>query len=138
VSLEYFECGGLIVGGKFKLTARDRQLFEQAASQFADGYVVFRMERARRKRTDAQNKFWHGVVIPLFAEHCGEHVEEMKRTLALELIPVETRKLDGTVIITPGHTSDLDVAQFNDLIKRAQELGASMDIYIPDPNEVPA
>lgn len=136
MSLEFYETAAIVVRGKLKFDGRSRQALDQALGQFAEGAVTVRVERHHAKRTDAQNRFWHGVVIPLFAEHTGESFEEAKRTLALELIPEETRKLDGTIVTTAGHTSDLNVAQFNDLIKRAQELGARYDIYIPDPGEM--
>lgn len=86
------------------------------------------------KRTDRQNKFWHAVVIPAFAEHCGYRNDEMKEALSLALIPKTVRSLDGTEMTVPGHTSELSVKQFNELIERAQQLGAEMDIYIPDPD----
>lgn len=136
--IEFYETSALIVRGKLKLTTHERQGMERGLTQFADGYVTVRVEKAQRKRTDQQNRFWHGIVIPLFADHCGESVVDMKRTLALELIPVEVKRFDGVVVVVPGHTADLNVAEFNDLIKRAQKLGAEMDIYIPDPNEVAA
>lgn len=138
MAIEFFETSACIATGKLKFSARELQRLQQAMTQFPEGFVTLRVERAHRRRTDGQNRFWHGVVIPLFAEHCGESFDEMKRTLALELIPVETKRLDGSIVISPGHTADLTVAQFNDLIARAQKLGAEMDIYIPDPNEVAA
>ena len=136
--IEYYEVPVVITHGKLKLGARERKALDAALSQFADGPGSLRIEKQQRQRTHGQNRFWHGIVIPLFAEHCGEHVREMKDTLALALIPKTIKALDGTETIVPGHTSDLTVPEFNDLIKRAQELGASMDIYVPDPNEVAA
>jgi hypothetical protein len=138
MAIEFTETSARIEHGKLRMSAGEVKNFARAVAQFAAGFVTVRVERAHRRRTDGQNRFWHGVVIPLFAEHCGESFDEMKRTLALELIPQETKRLDGSIVISPGHTADLNVAQFNDLIQRAQKLGAEMDIYIPDPNEVAA
>jgi hypothetical protein len=138
MSLEFYEVEGLIACGRLKFRKESREFLEAALMQFADGYVSVRVERVQRHRTSRQNRFWHGVIIPLFAEHCGYHVDEMKRTLAVELLPVETTRLDGSVVITGGRTSELTVKQFNDLIERAQQLGAEMGIVIPDPNQAVA
>jgi hypothetical protein len=134
---ESFETGGRIVGGK--LTLEGRVVFEQTLARFADGPVTIRITVGKKSRSIAQNRYWHGIVIPLFAEHCGYDFEEMKDALALHLIPREVTDLTtGAVRVVPGHTSMLTVAGFNDLIDRAQRLGAEMNIYIPDPNEVAA
>ncbi len=136
--LDFYETGAIVTRGKLKFEARDREGLDRALTQFAEGFVTLRIERHHRKRTDRQNRFWHGVVIPLFVEHCGYSFDEAKAALSLELIPKEIHQLNGTAVVVPGHTSELNVAQFNDLIKRAQELGARMDIYVPDPGEVAA
>lgn len=131
---EHYECLGVIEHGKLSL--QGRRLFEDAMSRFPDGAVVVEVKTAKTPRSGAQNRYWHGVVIPLFAEHCGYELPEMKDALALKLIPKEVTDMDtGEVHIVPGHTSELSVKEFNDLIERAQRLGAEMDIYIPDPGE---
>lgn len=128
---------GVIKAGRMQV--QDRQSFEAAMRRFADGPVVVEVKTIKPQRSSAQNRFWHGVVIPLFAEHCGYEIAEMKEALALKLIPKEITDMDtGEVHIVPGRTSDLSVKAFNDLIERAQRLGAEMDIYIPDPGEVAA
>lgn len=134
---ETYETLGVISDGKLQLSGR--KLFDEAMRRFPNGEVTVRVFTARPKRSDAQNRYWHGVVVPIFAEHCGYEFDDMKDELALKLIPKElTDMLTGEVRIVPGHTSDLNTKQFNELIERAQKLGASMDLYIPDPNEVAA
>lgn len=134
---EFYEAGGQIVSGELKPIAL--VAFRQAMKRFADGRVTIRVEIERQKRSNQQNKFWHGVVIPLFGEHCGYEFDEMKDALALKLLPKEVIDMDtGEVRIVPGHTSDLNTKAFNELIERAQRLGAELGIYIPDPNEVAA
>lgn len=134
---EFYECGAQIVNGELKPIALIA--FRQAMKRFADGHVSIRVEIARPKRSNSQNRYWHGVVVPLFAEHCGYEFAEMKDALALKLLPKEVVDMDsGEVRIVPGHTSDLNTTDFKDLIERAQRLGASLDIYIPDPGEVAA
>lgn len=122
-----------------KLQMHGRALFEEAMRRFPNGPVIVEVKTTKPQRSSQQNRFWHGIVIPLFAEHCGYELHEMKDALALKLIPKEVANMDtGEIQIVPGHTSDLNVKEFNDLIERAQRLGAEMDIYIPDPGEVAA
>jgi hypothetical protein len=134
---EYYEAAGVIVSGELKPVAL--VAFRQAMKRFPDGQVTIRVDIAKPKRSAQQNRFWHGIVIPAFAEHCGYEFNEMKDVLALKLLPKEIVDMDsGEVRIVPGHTSDLSTKEFNDLIERAQRLGAELNVYIPDPGEVAA
>jgi hypothetical protein len=134
---ESVEVGGIVTRGVLTLERRD--LLLDALTRFPDGDVTVTVEARRQKRTSPQNRFWHGVVIPLFAEHCGYDFDDMKDELALQLIPRELVDMaTGEVRIVPGHTSKLNTAQFNELIERAQRLGAEMGIVIPDPNDIAA
>jgi hypothetical protein len=127
---------GVIAKGR--LQVQNRAGFDAAMARFPDGVVVVEVKLQRPQRSSQQNRFWHGVVIPLFAEHCGYDLLEMKDVLALRLIPKEVTDMNGERQLVPGHTADLNVKDFNDLIERAQRLGAELGIYVPDPNEVAA
>jgi hypothetical protein len=133
MSLDYYEAGGVIVQGA--LQPESPISFRQAIRLFPEGaHVRIRVDVERAQRTSGQNRYWHGVVIPLFAEHCGYDVHEMKDALALELLPVEIPDLKtGEVRIVPGHTAKLNTKQFADLIDRAQRLAAYLGIVLPDP-----
>lgn len=134
--LEQFEALGFInERGGLEMNDRDGML--QALRGFTRGAnVLVTVKVHRESRSSAQNRYWHGVVVPLFAEHCGYEFEEAKDALALELIPVEIIDMTtGEVCKVPGHTSALNTKQFNEMIKRSQQLGARMGIYIPDPGE---
>ena len=132
---DYYEAGGVIVKGELKPVAL--VAFRQAMQRFPEGaHVSIKVEVERTKRSNRVNRYWHGVVIPLFAAHCGYDVCDMKDALALELLPQEVADLKtGEVRIVPGHTSMLNTIEFNELIERAQRLGATMGVYIPDPGE---
>lgn len=131
---DWYSTVGRIDGGKLTLTHREE--FTKALTRFPDGPVSIDIKVEKPTRSSQQNRYWHGVVIPAFSEHCGYDVAEMKDALALELIPTEvTNFKTGEITIAPGHTSRLTVSEFNSLIERAQRLGAEMGIYIPDPEE---
>lgn len=135
MSQESYEADGVIVNGELKPVSL--VAFRQAIKRFPnEARVVIRVKVQRPQRSNQQNRYFHGVVIPLFAEHCGYDFDDMKDALALELLPKEVVDVKtGEVRIVPGHTSDLTTKEFNDLIDRAQRLAASMGLDIPSPNE---
>jgi hypothetical protein len=130
-----YEADGVIVNGELRPVSL--VAFRQAMKRFSnEARVVISVKVLRARRSNQQNRFYHGVVIPLFAEHCGYQFDDMKDALALKLLPKEvTDPTTGEVHVVPGHTSELTTKEFNALIERAQQLGAEMGLYIPDPNE---
>src|SRR4051812_19465316 len=105
---EEYQTLGVVEAGKLQM--RGRRLFEAAMGRFPNGPVIVEVRTTKPQRSGAQNRYWHGVVVPLFAEHCGYELAEMKDVLALKLIPKEITNMDtGEVTIVPGHTSDLNV-----------------------------
>jgi hypothetical protein len=138
--IEFFETEVVVTHGKLKLGARERQELDRAVSQFADGKISLKLEKEKQRRSNAQNRFWWGTVVKLFADHCGHYPDEMHEILKVELLPKEVEMVNPetgeTKTMTIGRsTASLPKAEFKDLIHRAQELGASMGIYIPDPGE---
>lgn len=132
--LEQFETVGEVTETGFRFI--DSEHVRRMMRGFKRGQVLATFKAYRPKRSDAQNRFWHGIVIPAFVEHCGYEFPEMKDALALELLPKEVIDIKtGEVRIVPGHTSDLNTKEFKDLIERAQRLGAGMGVVIPDPGE---
>jgi hypothetical protein len=136
VTPETYQTLGTISGGE--LHVHDRQGLRRALAAFPEGTVVtLSIATPTQKRSDQQNRFWHGFVIPAFSERCGYEFEEMKDILALKLLPREIVDFEsGEVRIVPGHTSKLTVAEFNDLIERAQRWGAELGVIVPDPEKV--
>jgi hypothetical protein len=134
VSQESYSTLGTVEAGE--LHVHDRQSFERAMRRFPDGPVTVTVATPSQKRSDAQNKYWHGFVIPAFTERCGYEFAEMKDILALKLLPREIVDFEtGEVRVVPGHTSKLTVAEFNDLIERAQRWGAELGVFVPDPEK---
>jgi hypothetical protein len=129
----YEALGEITERGVLEMFSRDAML--DAIRRFPKGStVVVSVKVERQTRSARQNRYWHGVVVPLFAEHCGCDTDDMKDILALELLPKEIADIaTGEIRKVPGRTSALNTKEFNDLIERAQRLGASMGIVVPDP-----
>lgn len=132
--IESYDALGEVTDAGFRLN--DQEQFRSMMRGFKRGPVLLSVKAHRETRSGAQNRYWHGVVIPAFVEHCGYEFDEAKDALALELIPKEVVDIKtGEVKTVPGHTSEQNTKQFNEMIERAQRLGAEMGIYIPDPGE---
>lgn len=118
-----------------KLKIYDRGGFDAIIAAYGDGEdLQLVVEELGRRRTQAQNRFFHGPVLKAFME-TGLYKQEAKDMLCLMFIPKEVRLMDGTVARVPGHTSDLKVSEFNDLIDQCIQLAAENDLYIEDADE---
>ena len=106
--------------------------------------IKITIERAFNKRSNNQNAYLHGVVIPLikhrlielgFAEaKSDDWVKDFIKynCLLKEFINQQT----GEIIKSLGRTSGLSKSEFMDFIAEVQMWAAEkLDVYIPDPNE---
>jgi hypothetical protein len=118
--------------GKATLKVYDTWSLDEALERFGDGEdLELHLEAVGRRRTHAQNRFFHAAVVPAFADAYGG-AARAKTELCLLFIPVEHVRPDGAVIIVPGHTSALTVEEFNAFIEECIGLAAEHDIYIKD------
>ncbi len=116
--------------GKMKIF--DKTGFDAAFAEVGEGEdLCLTLEDAGRKRTQAQNRFFHGPILKAFMS-TGLHKQEAKDMLALMFIPQDVHLLDGSVVRVPGHTSLLKVEEFNDLIDACIQLAAENNIDIED------
>jgi len=126
----HFSTPVTVVNGKLKLLDKDG--YALGLKQFLDGQALeLHIEEESRKRTSAQNRFFHGPVLAAF-QSLGLGQQEAKDMLCLRFIPRECRQLDGSIVLVPGHTSDLDVSEFNALIDECIQLAAENDVHVKD------
>ena len=93
--------------------------------------------KRRYTRSNSQNRYWWGVVVPMFAEACGyaprEHEavhDELIRVL------VGLKPDSNPVLQIRQSTTDMSTAEFNELIEQAQIFGAEkLGLVIPDPDK---
>lgn len=91
-------------------------------------------------RSIAENKFFHGVVIPILAEHTGYNPAEMKEILKAKFLS-ETRVIDTVhgmaeiQYIKP--TSSLTTIEFEAFLDKIRMWAAQeLSCVVPLPNEV--
>lgn len=85
------------------------------------------------RRSNPQNKYYHGVIIPILADHFGYTHDEMHDAIKWEFLKKKEEDKPATV----GSTAKLETDQFNQLIEKIKRWAAiEHQVFIPDPTEV--
>lgn len=107
--------------------------------------VIVTIEKRKSKRSDAQNRFFHGVVIPIIQQGYldagwieGKSFEWTKNEIKKAcLIKEAVNQNTGEVKQYVGETSGLTKLEFMDFIAEVQQWAMeSLNVYVPDPNEI--
>lgn len=98
--------------------------------------VVVTVKDWRKNRSNRQNAYWWGVVVPMFAHPdcmaCSP--DEAHEALKAEL-NCEFREVGDRLIRIPKSTANLTTLEFKELVEKAQRLAGEMwpGMTIPDP-----
>jgi len=130
---------GDIVDQKLKLQDHVKAAISRWLRTFKTGaHVDIIIRKHRSKRTDEQNRYYWGVVIPILADHFGYDPEEMHEELKIMFNPIQS-KIDPSRVIG-GSTTKMDTKEFmaddDSYIERICRWGATeYGIYIPPPKK---
>ena len=111
---------------------------------FAGKRIRFVIERLYNKRSNGQNRFFHGVVIPIVQQGLidagwneAKSFEWTKDFIKIKVLMQETVNTEtGEVLKLPRKTSELTTSEFMDLISDIQMWAAEyLGITIPDPGQ---
>jgi hypothetical protein len=87
----------------------------------------------RKSRSAQQNRYLHGVVIPILGEHLGYYADEMRAALAHKFLSVIDER-NGLMRIRG--TSDLTTVEFEEFMSRVRQwAGEEMGVFVPLPGE---
>ena len=103
--------------------------------------IVETIKIEARSKTPAQNKYYHGVVVPFFAEQAGYKHDY---SLDLEIVRDELKSrcgvyaktvgLDGTEMIVPKSIADYTIEDYKILIDNCNMLSVDMVLgMLPKP-----
>ena len=131
---------GDIVNKKLKLFDHEKKAIALWATTFPNGTKVdITIRKHKEKRSNDQNRYYFGVVIPILADYFGhDSVESMHEDLKLEFNPVPS-KIDTTKIIG-GSTTKLSTEEFfskeDSYVNRICRWSAEKyGLYIPPPKK---
>lgn len=123
---------GRIENGKIRLVERDK--FAHLIDNFEGNEIVISLKKFRRGRSTAQNAYYWGVVVKVFADFCGYGEEDhdgLHETFKAKFL---MRHTDWPVPVV-GSTTTLDTAQFTEYIENVRRFCAEYGCPIPDPGE---
>lgn len=132
---------GIIQDGKFQ-SPRKAELLEWCRKNEGKT-VVFNLTVQRKKRSNDQNSFYHGVCVPMVQAGMYElgnemSLQETHEFLKKELNYKEVPSKFGELMRVPRSTTELTTVEFVAYIERIQRFAAEyLGIVIPDPNSAP-
>jgi hypothetical protein len=130
-----------VVDGKM---TSNRELLSKTMCSFEGMDVDITIEKHRRKRSNPQNSYLHGAVLPIIRNRLielGINEAQSKEwvfdfvkanCLVTEIVNKET----GEVLKSLGKSSALATWEFNEFIERIQQYCSDkLSLYIPNPGE---
>lgn len=109
------------------------QHFKKMFDSGKDFVVEFRLHKS--KRSNPQNAYYWGVVIPICADFLGYSADEMHFEFAEKFIPERTYEgIDGHERTVPKSTAKLNTEEFAKYLEQIQVfMATSFGCIVPDP-----
>lgn len=122
---------------------RNRNLIKEAICAFENKEIVIRIEKKKRKRSNPQNRFYYGVVIPLMQQALKESGNLMTSNDVHELLKLRFLKETilvneetGQIVERIKSTTELSTSQFMDYMAEINVFASEyFGVVIPEPNE---
>jgi hypothetical protein len=93
-----------------------------------------------KPRSDPENRYFHGVILPILAEYTGYTIDECKDLVKSMFLKSEImlRTKDGyQEVSTVRGSSRLSTAEFEKFMSDIRTWASqTLGIYVPEPNEV--
>ena len=106
--------------------------------------VVLQCEEFKEKRSNPQNRYYHGVVVDLVRRGLKDlgwepkacSAEAVHEMLKREFLTVDEHVKDGVFLKRTRSTTELDTAQFGEYLELCKQWAAeNLGVAIPDPGE---
>jgi hypothetical protein len=129
-----------VINGNLK---RNRNLILNALEKFEGQEVILTIQKAKKSRSNPQNSFYHGVVIPIMQQALkdagylmtNESVHDMLKLRFLKE-SILVNEESGEYIERIKSTTELTTTQFAEYILDIQKFAVEyFNVQIPNPNE---
>jgi hypothetical protein len=122
---------------------RNKNLIKDAIQTFEGKKIVIKIEKAKKKRSTQQNRFYHGVIIPIVQNCLKEAGHIMTNESTHDLIKLKflkealfVNKETGEVIERIKSTTELSTSQFMDLLAEINNFTFEyFGVSLPSPND---
>lgn len=123
-----------VVTDDLDLSFSNRAKFKQHLLPLKGKLVQVTAELPRKHRTDAQSRYYRGVVLKVIGDHCGyrgsEELESLHQEMRRKFLPKR-----GSLNI-PVSTTDLNTQEMTEYIETIRQWAASeLGLYVPSPDE---
>jgi len=122
---------------------RNTNLIKDAIQTFEGKQIVIKIEKAKKKRSTQQNRFYYGVIIPI-VQNClkdAGHILTSESThdlIKLKFLkePLFVNEETGEVIERIKSTTELSTSQFMDLLAEINNFTFEyFGVSLPSPND---
>jgi len=115
-----------------KLELKNRAVFKQYLITLkGDVEIIVKRKSSRKTRSNEQNKYYWGVVLPLIAQWMGDTPESTHDALRMLFLKDISKRLTRI-----KSTTELTTSQFEEYMKNIREyMAIEYNVYIPLPNE---
>ena len=122
---------------------RNTNLIKDAIQTFEGKQIVIKIEKAKKKRSTQQNRFYYGVIIPIVQNCLKEAGHIMTSESTHDLIKLKFLKEalfvneeTGEVIERIKSTTELSTSQFMDLLAEINNFTFEyFGVTLPSPND---
>jgi len=118
------------------------KLVREAINQHRGGRVEIIIQKEKKKRSNDQNAYFHGVVIPMITQRLKDLGTFITKEKVKDMLKARYLALDepigdeGECISIVRDTSELSTIEFMDFISQIVQWAAEiLDLQIPEPNE---
>jgi len=128
------KCGFCRAGATFDFSSQVVSWIRQLAGATGAELAIFIADKAYLK-TRQQEKGLHAMYQPLSKEK-GWSMADIKRYFLGEVFGYTKSMIDGSIVLVEPHTSDLNKAQYSELIERSLDIAADkFEFYLEAPSE---
>lgn len=120
-----------IVEGKF--IYENPQAVALRVKKLNNSEVWVSIAKKTKIRSNNQNRYYWGVVVFILAKELGYLAEEIHDALKFKFLLEKAEKIE-----VPRSTTELSTIEFENFLSTVRMWASSeLNIYIPEPNEVP-
>ncbi len=129
-----------VIDEEGKLSFRNKQILDEWIKSNPGKKVMATFSEDRKKRSDLQNQYYWGVVVPLVRSAINDlgntyTTENIHDFLKTEFNCDEVQTESGAFLTIPKSTTKLNTLEFCDFKERIQQFASEvLGIYIPDPD----
>jgi hypothetical protein len=137
MALSEYITNAVVSGGKLRI--RNRRAFDLALAAMKDGTeVIVTIEKVRATRSQAQNRWYFGVIVKSISDCTGYDPLEVHELLKEKFLPktlaLPDKHGEANEFVIGGSTSKLNKVEFGEYCEAVRRWAAeSLSIDIPDP-----